>query len=196
MSQAVRYSQSPWWGSVSFGGLPKGRSAKTNPKIRRPLSSRTAIHLVMRSESARGRYNMRNGRNLAFVQNALSQTAKRYRIKLHKTANVGNHLHILASALNRRLFICFTRRLAALIAIELKDARKDGEPFWTGRPFTRIVLGGVRGFWRTESYVILNELEALGILPPRAIARLGPAGFGRRMKLLKFARKVANAKGL
>ena len=127
------------------------------------------------------------------MQDQISKVAKRYSVKRHKTANVGNHLHLLVTAPSREAFIKFTRKLAAAIACGILGGRR-GEPrekFWTGRPFSRVVVGGPGGFWRAESYVILNELEAVGILPPRSLAKLGPAGFGKRMKLLSLARRIS-----
>lgn len=192
-----RYKVSPWWGSESFGGVPRGRSVKTNPKGKRPVSARYAMHLVMRSEQAVGRMSMRHQKNFALVESALRRTAARYKVKLHKTANVGNHLHVLLSVRTREDFLCFTRRLAASVACGVLGGRR-GQPktkFWNGRPFSRIVTGGAAAFWRVESYIILNELEAVGILPPRALARLGPAGFGKRMRLLSLARRIADGQG-
>ena len=110
------------------------------------------------------------------------------------SANVGNHLHLLVQAPDRAAFAKFLRKLSALIACGIFGGRR-GQPkekFWTGRPFSRVVSGGPHAFWRAESYVILNELEAVGILPPRSLARLGPAGFGKRMRLLRLARSLAD----
>jgi REP element-mobilizing transposase RayT len=182
----------PWWGSESFGGLPKGRSAKTNPKGQRPFSEKCAIHVVLRSSNAVGKKSFRSAANFALVQRVMTETARLYRVKLHKTANVGNHLHLLIAAPNREAFTKFLRKLSALIACRISGGRR-GQPrakFWTGRPFSRLVNGGPRAFWRAESYVILNELEAVGILPPRSLARLGPAGFGKRTRLLSLARRI------
>lgn len=181
-----------WWGAESFGGLPKGRSSRTNPKVKRPFSKKCAIHVVFRSTNAVGTRSFRHIKNYNFVQKALSATAARYLVKLHKTANVGNHLHLLVTAPNRSEFTKFLRRLAAVIACGVVGGRRGQPkpPFWTGRPFSRVVSGGPRAFWRAESYVILNELEAVGILPPRSLARLGPAGFGKRMRLLSLARRI------
>lgn len=184
---------SRWWGDESFGGLPKGRSQLTNPKRARPFSSKCAMHLVFKSTKAVGRNSFRHSRNYDFVQKQIRKVSDRYSVKRHKTANVGNHLHLLVTAPNRAAFIKFTRRLAAVIACGiLGGARaRPREKFWTGRPFSRVVSGGPKAFWRAESYVILNELEAVGILPARALAKLGPAGFGRRMNLLRLARRLS-----
>lgn len=182
-----------WWGTESFGGLPKGRSARTNPKGKRPFSAKYAIHVVLRSENAMGKRSFRHERNFGFVQSTMRRTAGRYQIKLHKTANVGNHLHLLVQARDRADFTRFLRKLSARIACGIFGGKR-GQPkekFWTGRPFSRVVSGGPKAFWRAESYVILNELEAVGILPPRSMARLGPAGFGQRMRLLRLARSFA-----
>src|ERR1700722_20299306 len=62
-----------------------------NPKTKRPLSSKFAIHLVLRSKQ-RG---MRNSTVFGRVNKTVSKTCKKYGVRLYDFANVGDHLHLL-----------------------------------------------------------------------------------------------------
>ena len=109
------------------------------------------------------------------VKQILGEDAARFGVRVLEFANVGNHLHLLVKASNRRAFIYFLRSFAGRLAMHLTGARK-GEPlpskqsFWDQRPFTRIVIGR-RGSRIARDYVILNWLEAAGVVPRRRAMR-------------------------
>jgi len=85
-----------------------GELAVKRRKIIRPLDPRRPVHITMRSTRAKGRYNFRN--HQLTVKKIIETAARRSRVKLHKFANVGNHLHILVSFKSRESCQRFMRR--------------------------------------------------------------------------------------
>ena len=152
--------------SASFGGTllkrAKGRTA-------RPISTRDPMHLVMRSTQARGAWNFRRLGNQTLVDQIVRKTASRYGVRIHEFANAGNHLHLLIRVKNRRVFQTFLRSVTGQIALKISGSSKLKslkKKFWDYRPFSRIVRGW-RGYRVARDYVVLNELETLGIVPGR-----------------------------
>src|SRR4051794_40926934 len=88
-----------------------GQLLKGNPKGKRPLSTKLPIHLVLRSDYAKGRLHFRHPLNFRDVNLVVYAIAKKYGIKIYEYANVGNHLHILMKLGNRRLWNRFIREL-------------------------------------------------------------------------------------
>lgn len=108
--------------TLSFGGsLLNGN----NPKTSRPLDSKLPVHLVLRSQRARGTWSLRRGLRQKQVREIVYRTAKKYGVKIHEYANAGNHLHILLKLHKRFLwksFICeLTGRLAMCVRVAAKN---------------------------------------------------------------------------
>ena len=78
-------------GKTFFGGklLYKKRKSK------RPLAYKRALHVVLRSSRAGGQYSFLRPKNRVFIEKLLVQTAARFRVKLHRKAIAGNHLHLI-----------------------------------------------------------------------------------------------------
>lgn len=112
--------------------------------------------------------------NAGRVDAIVRQDARKFGVRILELANVGNHCHFMVRVGNRTAFLYFLRSVAGRLAMQLTGARKglglwtkdDGErePFWDKRPFTRIVEG-FRGYRVAIDYVVLNQLEAAGIVP-------------------------------
>ena len=153
-----------------FGGsLLKGANARE----KRPVSSGHAIHVVMRSEIAKGKLSMRYRSHRKKVDDLVRRQAERWGMKIYRYANVGNHLHILLRPASRRRFAGFLRSVSGLIArivLQAERGSKKSVKFWQWRPFTRIVQWG-RDFVRTKKYVLLNAKEAAGFLSLRKLER-------------------------
>jgi len=135
-----------------------GELAVKRRKIIRPLDPRRPVHITMRSTRAKGRYNFRN--HQLTVKQIIETAARRSRVKLHKFANVGNHLHILVSFKSRETCQRFMREIAGLIARAVTGARK-GKPFgqfWDLLAHTRVVTG-LRDLKNVLDYVFLNQIE-------------------------------------
>jgi len=156
---------------LAFGGsLLKNSHAK----VARPLSSKQALHIVLRSEYASGPHSMLKSERV--IQNTLLKMGRKHGVKVYRVANAGNHLHLLVRYTKRRGLQNFLRGSTGLIARKMMGRERgpalDNESapthstkksFWTQRPFTRIVSWG-RDFDSTLAYIKLNTLESLGFI--------------------------------
>ena len=127
-------------------------------KLIRPLDPRRPVHITMRSSKARGRYNFRN--HQLTVKRIVENAAQRSNIKLHKFANVGNHLHMLISFRSREACQRFMREVAGLIARAVTGARKGKAfgKFWDALAHSRVVTG-LRDLRNVIDYVFVNQIE-------------------------------------
>ena len=152
-----------------FGGayLKKG-----NPKEKRPVSIKKSMHLVMRSLLAKGPLSLLKEDKR--IQQLIRQQGQRFRVKIYRIANGGNHLHLIILPRSRVAFNAFIRSISGLIARLVLGAQR-GDPklgqnkknenhrFWEKRPFTRIVEWG-RDYKRACDYLLQNTLEALAFI--------------------------------
>lgn len=168
-----------------FGGM----LLKGNAKTARPLSTKHAIHLVLKSKLATGSRSFLAARNSKRIDTILRRTAKSKGIRLYRLVNVGNHLHLVmrldrATPLaGRRAFCSFIRAVTGLIARQVMGAERNrgqGIKFWQARPFTRLVSWG-RDFNTLSRYMLKNESQAqsrrlpdwgFGVTDPLRIAQL------------------------
>jgi hypothetical protein len=193
-SSATPSTQAPLPGlgfkkQLSFGGSLLKLS---HAKVSRPLSSKQALHVVLRSDFAQGTHSLL--RHERVIRNMLLKQGRRHGVKLYRVANAGNHLHLLVRFTKRRGLQNFLRGSCGLIARKVLGAERgrakkwdtylapgkslesspqksqlnkpvipQGQRFWSQRPFTRIVSWG-KDFNSVLAYVKLNSLEALGFL--------------------------------
>ena len=148
----------------SFGGdlLKKAKN-----RTARPLSTKKSMHIVLRSEHAKGEWSFKTRRNRQIVAQATEKAAQKFGVKIYKFASGGNHLHLLVKLGNRFAYRGFIRALTGTIALQITAAnkyKKIGKKFWSGRPFSRIVEWG-SAFRLALDYVMLNQLEAAGVFP-------------------------------
>ena len=175
---------------LSFGGSLLKLS---HAKVARPLSSKQALHIVLRSDFAQGDRSLLKHERV--IRNTLLKQGRRHGVKVYRVANAGNHLHLLVRFTKRRGLQNFLRGSCGLIARKVLGAERgrakkwdtylapgkspqsstptkpqkdkplipEGQRFWSQRPFTRIVSWG-KDFNSVLSYVKLNSLEALGFL--------------------------------
>jgi hypothetical protein len=154
-----------------FGGAYLKNS---HAKTKRPITLKTPMHLVMRSELAKGPYSL-----LKFerrVQKIIYDQGRKFGVKVYRLANAGNHLHLIILPRSRRAFLGFVRAISGLIAratLKVQRGSAKGLKFWDKRPFTRIVSWG-REYRDVCDYLLQNTLEAMGFLPFRPRARVGP----------------------
>ncbi len=141
----------------AFGGaLAVGKR-----KQKRPLNFKRPIHLVVRSQRAKGPWSFLTKKNAASVDRLLRQQAHKHHLRLIGYVNVGNHLHIKLRAFSRDSFQDFLRSSMALIARKITGARKGHKigKFWDALAFTRILFNSVEeGI--LKRYFRANELEA------------------------------------
>jgi len=148
----------------SYGGTFR---SKAKNRGARPLSSKDPIHLVLRSSMATGTQSFRHPSKRKRVHQIVQSHCRKYGIALHQFANAGNHLHLLVKIPKRYVYLRFIRSLTGSLALAQTGSNKLSklkERFWDFRPFTRVVVSR-RGYQITRDYVILNQLEALKIIP-------------------------------
>jgi hypothetical protein len=140
-----------------------GSRLKSHPKQARPLSTKAPIHLVLRSENARGaRSFLRVSKE---AHEVFARTCAKRGIKIYKYANVGNHFHVIVRLSKLFQWKPFIRELTSRLAALVEGPAK----FWTGRPFTRILHGWGKNFRTAIDYVVLNQMEAAGLLTRREV---------------------------
>ena len=160
--------------SKSYGGdLLKTRKGRAHG---RPLSTKTTMHLVLRSSRAVGKMSFRRNNNGKLVKESLKRFAKKYGIKLVMTAIQGNHIHLHIRLPHRLAYKAFIRAVTARIAMGITGAGKGrsmkeiiGGSFWDRRPFTRVLAQGRRSFQNLNNYLKINIIESMGY--SREIAR-------------------------
>ncbi|MBI4402561.1 MAG: transposase [Deltaproteobacteria bacterium] len=146
------------------GSLSLGRQ-----KGRRPFSRKKAMHLVLRSELAKGPLSLLQNTNACFVRSCLSKLSRRYEVRVYQFANAGSHLHLVIRAKRRESFQAFLRAFAGTVALKVTKASKSNPfgKFWCYLCYSRLVEWGA-AFKTVKAYVFRNELECLGLIPYEA----------------------------
>ena len=146
----------------SGGSFGRGRR-----KERRIFSSKQAIHLVFRSEKARGNLSFLHRANRQMVEEALKALAALWGIVLYDRAVNTNHIHVLVRARSRANLTGFLRTFPGLVAMKLTRARKGNalpESFWSERVYSRLVSWG-REFRKVKAYLLQKSWKRQERLP-------------------------------
>jgi REP element-mobilizing transposase RayT len=157
----------------SFGGvLLNKRKARLNP---RPLDTRNTMHLVLRSSKAKGNWAFWRANHKAAIEQIVSHFARKNGVKILSLANVGNHLHFHMKLSNRFTYPAFIRAVTSAITMKVTGCNKDeplkkkaSDRFWDYRPFTRVIVGGYKALAYMRDYMLINQLEGLGVSKPAA----------------------------
>src|SRR5262252_4098119 len=153
------------------GAVRRGRR-----KLERPISVRRPMHVVLKSERARGAWSMRKHERA--IREALRACVSRSGVRVYEFANVGSHLHLLVRARRRGAFQRFLRTFAGIVARVVTGARRgqplQGGPFWSTLAWSRVVAWG-RDFWGVRHYVFRNRIEATDGPAIRRALEQGPA---------------------
>lgn len=157
---------------------PRGRTTVASRKAR-PIVMNQSMHITMRSTVAKGKFNLyRHERKLNGLIKAM---AKSHGVHIYKMANAGNHIHIHLRVRRRVLWKGFISGLTGGIVravgykrtVQGSDGTMTvGHAFWSARPHSRVVWPG-RDFRQLNDYILLNQLEAAGVVPPRKSMRNG-----------------------
>lgn len=176
------------------GAKHGGDLAKGKRKTFRPIDTKQALHVVLRSSKARGELSLLHPKHCNAIERHVQKTAKRCGVRVYRFANVGNHLHLLVKVPSRPAWKRFAKQLSGGIAQIVTGARKgaalnvpmnrsvsefkdDSLPesaqraFWDHLLFTRIVSFG-RDFNGVAKYLIKNLFEAAGV-PMKALMAKG-----------------------
>ena len=148
-----------------------GTLSRGKRKSRRPLSNRGSVHVVLRSESAKGCRALINHSNL--IRSVLARAGFRFGVSVHGLAIHFNHVHIHVQGRTRLGVQNFFRVVAGHVAqgilreFPLKGGTTEGvRKFWRDLAFTRIVSTG-RDFAAVNEYLRKNRrqvADALGVL--------------------------------
>src|ERR1700743_3063139 len=86
-------------------------------KVARPFSHRRPVHVVLKSESAKGTWSLLNFQKL--IRCLLPLLAKKWHIQLYGFAVVGTHLHLVLRAREKVGFQNFLRALTGTLALKI-----------------------------------------------------------------------------
>jgi REP element-mobilizing transposase RayT len=158
------------------GSLGQGKR-----KTARPFSHKHAVHVVLRSEKAKGTWSLLTSKNEKLVDRLLEACARRYHIKIYRFINVGNHLHLLVKAESRQYLVAkkefqgFLRQFAGMIAFSITGAKKGAARggFWRRLVYTTIVQWG-RQYNAVKDYFTKNFFESKGLWAGKQDAWLTP----------------------
>lgn len=151
--------------SSAYGGeLLKTRKGRSRG---RPLSTRTSMHLVLRSSKATGEWSFRRANNRRKVEHFVEKFGRRFAVHILSFANVGNHLHLQIQLTSRQTYRPFIRALTAAIAMAVTGRNRwtfsqlGSVKFWDYRPYTRVVVG-YRALLTLRDYLRINQWEGFG----------------------------------
>lgn len=154
----------------SFGGA---LLKKSHAKEKRPVSTKFPMHVVVRSSRAKGEKSFRYGRNHHKVNTLVRRICRKHGVRLYEYANVGNHLHLLIRLRKNFLWTPFIRELTGSLVMAVAGFGGRAQPFFDQRPFTRVVNGWRRAYRLAKDYVVLNQMEALGLIDRRVTTDSG-----------------------
>lgn len=158
-----RAKQSDLFGkpSLEFGGnLTHGRR-----KTARPIATKRAMHIVLRSSRARGGWSLLNPEKRKVVDRAIAAATERFQVRVYNRANVGNHIHFVLKARTHDAYRAFIRYLSGRIAFEVTGAKKGRAAgrFWDSIPYSRVLEWG-RDFINARIYITKNLFEGEGLV--------------------------------
>ncbi len=119
-----------------------GPTSRGHRKEQRPLSAGKWIHLVLKSELAKGAWSFLTPTNSIYLDKILREKAAKFGVFIAEIVNVGNHLHIKCRFKYRKGFQNFLRAVTCLIARKITKAYRGSKlstPFWQGLAFTRVL---------------------------------------------------------
>lgn len=146
--------------SLEFGGT----STRGKRKTARPIATKRAMHVVLRSSRARGSWSLLDPGKRKVVNRATRAATERFAVRVYDRANVGNHLHFVLKARTHDAYRAFIRYLSGRIAFEVTGAKKGRAAgrFWDAIPYSRVLEWG-RDFINARVYVTKNLFEGEGV---------------------------------
>lgn len=140
-----------------------GEHSKGKRKQARPIDTKCAIHVTLRSSRAKGSWSLLHPKHSRIIYQLISKLSDKHQVQIYRSVNVGNHMHLLIRAKTRESFHGFLRELAGKIAMLVTGARKGLSfgKFWDLLAYSRIITWG-REFDSLHRYLIKNLFEAMG----------------------------------
>ena len=138
----------------SFGGellLGKRKSV-------RPLANTKPIHLVIRSSQSKVFIPWNRS-----LEKLIYKLADKFNIKIYDLSLNWSHIHSLIMIKDRKDYLGFIRALTSIVAQRIRAKLGAQTKVFPLRPFTRILEWG-RDFENVLNYVLLNQLESVGLI--------------------------------
>lgn len=138
-----------------------GAETKGHRKNYRPLAEKKWIHLVLKSQKAKGSWSFLTPKNQILIRQILKEKAQKWGVQIAEIVNVGNHLHVKLKFKYREGFQNFLRSVTSLIARRITTARrgvKTGK-FWQGLAFTRVLKTRLEEV-QLRGYFDANRMQA------------------------------------
>ena len=138
-----------------------GDLAQGKRKTPRPFNTVAPIHIVLKSKRAKGTWSLLHRKHRSKVTSMVYVYAKRFKIKVYRASNVGNHLHLLVKAKDRKNLADYLRVLAGRVAVTVTGAQKGIKrigKFWDSLCWSRLVNWG-RDFFQVRDYLVKNLSE-------------------------------------
>lgn len=163
-------------------------------RARRPLTTKSAIHVTLRSDFATGGRCLMKHHKL--IYKILYKASKRFHISIYERAICGNHIHLLvrgkkridlqnffrvvAGHIAQQILLQFPIHPTERLATKLLNRRKWGGAqkvpenkckhpknqykFWQALVFSRLLSGWGREYRSVKEYIVQNTLEALKLI--------------------------------
>lgn len=138
-----------------------GQDAKGKRKNSRPFTTKSSMHLILKSNRAKGAWSLRHRKNQSRITSMVYVYAARFRVHVYRFANAGDSLHLLVKANERKDLADFLRVLAGRVAITVSGARKHVKrigKFWNYLCWSKLVKWG-KEFHQVQRHVFVHELE-------------------------------------
>ncbi len=162
MAQQMTFNGFEDLGTKRFGGL----HLKGNPRNARPISLSRPIHLVLKSELAKGNRSFLRKTYASRIEASVRRLSKLTNLRVFLFVNAGDHIQLILQIRSRKSFHKFVRALSGHIARIVLDAergRAQEKKFWIARPFTRI-LNWKQEFAKCKLLMEKKLFYALGFL--------------------------------
>ncbi len=152
-------------------------------RSRRPLSTKHALHLTLRSDFAYGTRSLLKHQTL--INHIGKKFSRRFGVRIYRQAICGNHLHLLVRGVHRQGLQNFFRVFAGHIAQQIlgtapiteqerrkvrggartqhQGCKKNQRKFWALLTYTRVISWG-NEFNRVAKYILQNTLETLRLI--------------------------------
>lgn len=146
------------YGRTFYGGL----KTKGHRKLERPFHAGKPLHLVLKSDKAKGKFSLLGATNKIEVRALVFGQAKRFGVDISDYVNMGNHLHIKVRASSRLQFQRFLKTITGRIARHVTGAKKGRKfgRFWQGLAYTRVLKSRMEEL-RLRGYFSANRTEAV-----------------------------------
>ena len=157
----LSFSKTHWKFRYSHGGTLRN---KRRGRGMRPLSTKTALHLVFKANRKNMRRGYRSPLGFHICNSVIKRYAKMFFVKIDQKAICNDHIHMVVRFSKRSLGQHFLRVVSGQIAQQLEKNGflvTDTQSIWKYRPFSRVVVG-LKAYETVMNYVRLNEKEASG----------------------------------